>query len=59
MMNRIPQSDELIDGVDSTDPEFVQIEAEHNEDDYQELDFDLVIEPAEEFPESPVDDEKS
>ena len=41
-MNRIPQSDELIDGQDSTDPEFVQIEAEHNDDDYTELDFDVV-----------------
>lgn len=46
-MSRIPLSDELVDdGVDVTDPEFTQLEAEHNTEEYGELDFDLVREEA-------------
>lgn len=43
-MNRIPQSDELIDGLDSSEPEFIQTLAEHTDNEYNELNFDLVEE---------------
>ena len=41
-MSRIPLSEEVIDGEDTTEMEYTQVTAENPQDDYEPLDFDVV-----------------